>query len=491
VRYFLRVKFDRVFGDVLDKQDSGRQNPKFDGSPLKGRRANGQFRAALISGATPMRMSKTSSKAWRFGAASVDITPTTPQFMIGYFRTKPSEGVYHPIYAKVLYMTDGEKEAVLVAADNLFFCDETTPSFRRAISAACGVPAGNIVMSATHTHCAPRICDHELPDGTGPSDPSYVASLQARMAEAALSAKRNARVGRVEFSRVRSRLGVNRRQMVDGKAAFAPNPEGAHDRAADTRWIMDRDGKMIATVTSYGCHPTVLGGQLTGADYPGYFKDRMERKVGGVALWSIGCAGNIRPWFTGTVAEFGGGTVAHAKQMGYAHAREVLGGRERALPVELGRLGISRRRVNLPMEKPWTDRRFRQLLDRPTIEQYGAGLQKMLDEIHRRKPAICEVQVLSLNPNHHLVYFGGEICTEIGIGLRDLCPGQIVTPHGCANSVPGYVAAENMFPQGGYEVVFSRFGFGFSALFKPNVQEYLWQAALQLIAANRKTAGKP
>jgi hypothetical protein len=142
------------------------------------------------------------------------------------------------------------------------------------------------------------------------------------------------------------------------------------------------------------------------------------------------------------------------------------------------------------MEKPWTDRQLRAVFDRPTVEQYGAGLKKLMAAIHSRKPAICEVQVLSLNPSHHLVYFGGEICTEVGIGLRDLCPGQIVTPHGCANSMPGYVASENMFPQEGYEVIFSRFGFGFSAPFKPNVQEYMWQAALRLIAAHRNAAGK-
>jgi hypothetical protein len=251
--------------------------------------------------------------------------------------------------------------------------------------------------------------------------------------------------------------------------------------------VLDRDGRLIATLTSYGCHATVTGGPNLGADYPGYFKDLMEKRTGAVALWCAGCGADVRPWFTGALTGFGGGTPDHAKQMGYDHAREVLAGRKGALPVELERLRISRRMVALPIQKPWTLRQLRTILYPGTIEGYGSKFLTLAAEMRNTRTASCEVQVLSLNAGHHLVYLGGEICAEVGIGLKDLCPGQIVTPHGYANSMVGYVPAEHMFPQGGHEVVADCFSFGLPASFVPDVQERLWSAALPMITAAAKS----
>jgi neutral ceramidase len=429
--------------------------------------------------------SGTIAEAWRFGAASVDITSAAPQFIPAYFPPRLSQGVYHPLHAKSLYITDGQTEAAVIAADLCIFSGELAAHFRRAISSASGVAAGNIVLSATHTHTGPQISLYPFETGGAP-DPAYLTFLEKSFADALRTAKLRARPGRVEFSRVRSRLGVNRRQMRDGKAAFLPNPEGSHDRAADTRWILDRNGRLIATLTSYGCHATVMGGPNLGADYPGYFKDLMEKRTGAVALWCAACGADVRPWFSGMVTGFGGGTPDHAKQMGYAHAREVLAGRRRAFPVELGRLRISRRMVTLPIQKPWTLRQLRTILYKGTIEGYGPKFLTLAAEMRHTRTASCEVQVLSLNAGHHLVYLGGEACTEIGIGLKDLCPGQIVTPHGYANSMVGYIPSEHMFPQGGHEVVADCFSFGLPASFVPDVQERLWSAALSMIDAAAK-----
>ena len=181
-----------------------------------------------------MRKSVTRDGTWRFGAASVDITPTTPQFMIGYSRPDRSDGVYHPLYAKSLYMTDGKTEAAVIAADLCIFPAHVVTRFRRAISGASGIAAGNVVLSATHTHTGPRIADPVPLDPGVTADPAYVAFLEKSFAGAVRTAKLRAQPGRVEFSRVRSRLGVNRRQLRDGKAVMLPNPEGAHDRAVDT-----------------------------------------------------------------------------------------------------------------------------------------------------------------------------------------------------------------------------------------------------------------
>jgi len=313
-----------------------------------------------------------------------------------------------------------------------------------------------------------------------------VDSVEHALARAALSAKRNAMTGRVAFSRVRSALGVNRRQYLNGKTVMLPNPEGAHDRAVDTRWFIGRNGKLIASSTTYGCHATALNGYRIGGDYPGYFKDVVEKRTGGVALWCAGCSGNVRPWFTGNMNGFGAGR-AKAEQMGTAHAREVLTGRKSAIPVPLGHLRISRKTVRLPLQRPFSMSRAATMVNQEALKALGRpAWPELWAPISRKRSIPCEVQLLSLSGEHHLVYWGGEICTEIGIGLKDLCPGQIVTPHGYANSMAGYIAAEHMYPQGGYEVAQPTVECRAPAPFVPQVQEVLWRASLALIAGHRR-----
>lgn len=420
---------------------------------------------------------------WKFGAASVDITPETPQFLMGYIRHSKSTGVYHPIYAKALYMTDGREEAALIAADIGGFFREVTARYRKAIRRACGLAPDHVVLSATHTHCAPTLTP-KLRMG-GSSDPAYIAFLEDRLVEAVRRAKAAARPGRVEFSRVRSSWGVNRRPR-EADQMMAVNPEGTHDRAVDTRWFLDNDGALIASATSYGCHPTAHKENLAdsdrvGADYPGFFKDVMEKKTGAIALWSQGCGGSVRPWFSGNLDDFGGRTLEAARRMGEGHAKEVLAGRKGAMPVELGALRASHTTTQLPLREMSKKEAFD--LNWPLRKKIytKADIQRGLDENWDVKAIPFETQVLSLNPRHHLVYWGGEVVSEIGYEFKNMTPGHIVTPHGYTNNVTSYIPSENMALMGGYEVERSHFFFGLPRPVTIDAQRHLWRAAWRLI----------
>src|SRR5690606_6706931 len=55
-----------------------------------------------------------------------------------------------------------------------------------------------------------------------------------------------------------------------------------------------RDGRVLATVVSYACHPVVLGGDntLLTADYPGVVRRVLAEKTGAPVLFLTGCAGD-------------------------------------------------------------------------------------------------------------------------------------------------------------------------------------------------------
>jgi hypothetical protein len=424
---------------------------------------------------------------WSFGVATVDITPATPQFLVGMgWRTERSKGVYLPLAASALYLCDGRSEAVILSADLIAVPPDLVRRLRAAAEQDAGVPGDHVVCCATHSHDTPRLNDDLAM--VGETDRAYVRWLEHQLRSLLPAAKAAARPGRVLFSRARSTVGVNRRQLevATRTARHAPNPEGAHDRAVDTRWIVDRRGRLIATLTSYGCHPTACGQYELGGDYPGFFRQQMEAATGAPAPWCNGCGANVRPWFTGTLDGYGGGTPEAARQMGEAHAADVLVGRDRAFAVEIGRLQVSQHRIRLPLQQPWSFEQFRD-------EQFGSYAQTLGEaqvreayaRASRRRRVPFEVQVLSLSPEHHLAYWSGEVCTELGIALKDYCPGQIVTPHGYANGLVGYIPPRHAFPQGGYEVERSCCYFLLPAPFRPDIEDRIVAATLKLIRRHR------
>ena len=197
----------------------------------------------------------------------------------------------------------------------------------------------------------------------------------------------------------------------------------------------------------------------------------------------------MRPWFTGTLDSYGGATVAAARQMGKVHAAHVLAGRAGAVPVALAGLRISQRVMRLALQAPLSYRRFKAEGFGDYTKTLGEPVVRAAWQEARRKRSVpFATQVLSFNPEHHLVFWSGEVCAEVGIGLKDLCPGQIVTPHGYANGCVGYIPAEHMFMLKGYEVDRSCCIYKLPAPFRPDLERRILRTALALIgapAANR------
>ena len=72
--------------------------------------------------------------------------------------------------------------------------------------------------------------------------------------------------------------------------------------------IDDLEGKPIATLVNYACHPTIMGpeNRLITPDYPGVVRETVENIIGGTCLFLQGAAGNQGPveGFTGDTAVY-------------------------------------------------------------------------------------------------------------------------------------------------------------------------------------------
>ena len=421
----------------------------------------------------------------RTGAAQTDITPAGPVWMAGYGdRDRRSEGVYQPLGAGAIYLGGADDEALLIAADLIGFDLAYAAQAKQRIAAATGMLPRQVVLAATHTHCGPLFYPMMMP---GEPELEYAGQLCERLVAVAVAARGGAVAGRVSFSRRRSGFGVNRRLSRRGKAVFAPNPDGPVDRDLDTLWFESQAGKLLATLTVYGCHATSLGGYLVGGDYPGFLCVELREKTGAPAFFSAGCAGDVRPWYNPGGAGFRRPEIDEVAAAGSGLAEEVLAGRASSLPVEADGLEIAGDFHLLP---------YAGLPDAAHLDRFAAreaGQRRRWAQYMKELlslgalPAACphEVQVLQLNPEFRVLFLGGEVLSEIGLHLKRALSPAVTVAAAYSNGLIGYIPSKNAYPLGGYEVDGSHHYFRLPAPFTDDVEDRLVEATLGVVESMR------
>ena len=124
---------------------------------------------------------------FKAGFARVDITPSLGTPIVGYFEERRAKGILDNLEANVLAVSDGERTAVLLAADLLGIAGVAfNAAVRRRIAATAGVAEDAVYIHATHTHTGPGAGKAgagrtDLFDGTD----FYNEFLSARLADVA------------------------------------------------------------------------------------------------------------------------------------------------------------------------------------------------------------------------------------------------------------------------------------------------------------------
>ncbi|MDA0337892.1 MAG: hypothetical protein O2782_22210, partial [bacterium] len=388
------------------------------------------------------------------GFARTEITPQGSVWLTGYGdRDHKSEGVYAPIYAGAVYIEGRVDRALLLTADVIGYSPPADATMRQAVADATGLLPRQVVLTATHTHCAPFFTPWIMP---GEIEPDYAEFLQGKLRDVGLAAVHSATAGRIEFSRTTSTFGVNRR-LPDGAGSvtMSPNPAGPIDRDLDTLWLRTDHGALLGTLTIYGCHPTSLGGYLIGPDYPGFLCRHVEADTGAPALFATGCAGDVRPWFN---KEGAGGflrpSLDELEAAGLGMAREVLSGRTAAIQIDAEQLHIDHVFHRLPYaELPSREQLLAEIdSEDPRARDWSAAMLQRLDAGGLADASPHEVQVLQLNPGFRVVFLSGEVLSEIGLHIKkELAPATTITV-AYANGLIAYIPSANAYPLGGYEV---------------------------------------
>ncbi len=236
------------------------------------------------------------------GAARVDITPRTPNYLHGYYgRNHAHEGVHDPLSLRALWVRNSAgTDVVIISADILWFGNVAAGQIRTLCKAQLGVPPAQVFLAGTHTHSAPVVSDeHVNKMGEAYVNKEWFHLLIAQAVAAAAIARTRQKPVRLRLARGASHIGVNRRELnPKGKIILGKDQNGPCDRELIGVAIDDLDGRPLARIANFACHGVVLSEEnyLVSGDWCGLAERAIEQRLDeSPVLFLSGGTGNINP----------------------------------------------------------------------------------------------------------------------------------------------------------------------------------------------------
>lgn len=411
------------------------------------------------------------AKQARAGWATVDITPPLglpmggrgPQFAFG-------EEVLDPLEGRVVVLEDASGSRQLwVSLDLVGLSTKTSFQMRQDLAMQTGIGMDAIVMNTVHTHAGPMANADKYATRVDkpPALVAYEEGLPGKLVRAAAEAMRNLGKVAVRVHLGNSQIGINRRNLgPDGGMDMRPNANGLCN---PDLWVLDLQGEPgRAVVYCYGCHPVLVYGyawNALSADWVGVSRRRLAEELGaGTHCQFIqGMAGNIRPRI---VSDFDANgfrkptpeDVAHTGSELAADILSALEGPGESLELDLaaeaGHVLVAQDQEQVPDLESWLElARSDQELDR----NLGVFWSNRLKEgLNPSQAVYFDLGLLRLARGHRIAWLAGEPVAEwLGI-LRQGLGDDALTVWGYCQDVPCYLPCDRLLPEGGYEVVRSR-----------------------------------
>lgn len=277
-----------------------------------------RYALLLLLAVVPALISQEKLAVFKAGAFAQDITPKKfPVSVNGGMRDVQAKAAHDPLHARCLVLDDGTTRVAFVVCDSCMIPREIFDPAREKASKATGIPAANILLSATHTHSAVTVT------GVFQSEPQedYVHFLIDAIAEGIIKADRQREPAKIGWTvgKDDTQLFNRRWKMKPGSIAADPfggmtdrvkmNPgykaAGLDEQAGSTDpeipilALQAKDGRPIALLANYALH-YVGGFEPLSADYFGAFAERMTDRLDArkatpafVAMMSNGASGDV------------------------------------------------------------------------------------------------------------------------------------------------------------------------------------------------------
>jgi neutral ceramidase len=377
----------------------------------------------------------------RAAAVKVDITPKSPQWLLGYAPRK-SSATHDPIYQRILAIDDGRSQFYLISSDLCLFSPELYDEVATELKQKMGIERKQFWWSVTHTHSAPEVgaraiyavllkgrSDHEW-------DRDYTQMVKSSLIAGIEQARSKLEPARLQTGTGISMANINRRAKdVDGTVTLGLNPDGPVDRQIGLIRLERPDGSIIALIANYAIHGTVLSGRsnVISGDAPGVVASYIEEKLRAPVLFINGAAGNLAPIYS----------VYDDPKAGHLSQFRVLLG-DRILEAN-SRLGPGTSDVTMRLDEMFVETPLKS--DLPWPQELAA--YSRVDSSGKR---LVRLPVRSLILGDTVVWAAPvELFCEIAMDVRNHSPFSRTFYFGYTNGWFGYLPTAAGFAEGGYE----------------------------------------
>lgn len=215
----------------------------------------------------------------RAGASRIDYTPPRDKLPANF------NGVLDDIYVRSVVVDNGQTRAALVSVDAGAIPTDLYGKVSARAAQELGIPAAQLLLSATHTHSVPF---------------RLGGDVEAKIMQSLREAVARLQPARVAWGTGISYINVNRDRVDPATNRWweGPNYDGTSDKTVAVVRFETISGEPIAVYANYAVHGVLTGTlDLISGDIPGATSRYVEESLGGnaVALWTSGAAGDQNP----------------------------------------------------------------------------------------------------------------------------------------------------------------------------------------------------
>jgi neutral ceramidase len=385
---------------------------------------------------------RSAEAGFRAAAVKIDITPDSPQWLLGY-DPRQSTGVHDRLFHRIVAMDDGTTQFFLVSTDICLISPSVYDQVTGEIKDRTGIDPVQIWWTTTHTHSAPEVgppglagvfmgqrYEHE-------HNVEYSARVEKALIEGIKEARAKLAPARLGVGWGMAMANINRRARdVSGPTFLGLNPDGPTDRLIGVIRLESADGHLVALIANYAMHGTVLSGKnrLISADAPGVVGEYLEERLGAPALYINGAAGNLAPIYS----VYPDPDSGHLSQFRVLLGDKILEANQRiGTTTSDVRLSLGRQVVETPRKAGmgWA----------PDLGVY-LGASSTGESVVR-----LPVRFLQINNDVAIWSAPLELFCEIAIKIRNLSPFPYTFYYGYCNGWLGYMPTQAEFARGGYE----------------------------------------
>ncbi|MCL2833751.1 MAG: hypothetical protein FWD78_11325 [Treponema sp.] len=393
------------------------------------------------------------------GVSREIITPKVGSYLFGYHDHLVSHSVNDQLTVTALALESGNVKTVLLSATVCLIDTDLADKIRARIGKALGIPAQNIILSATHTHTGPRT------DGFskwGTIDTEYCDNIFIpKCVRAARTAMENRLAAIAGVGTTESMVGINRRQLLpDGCVILGQNPNEVYDSTMTVIAFNGTDKKPLANLVHIGAHCTAAGicGEIS-RDWAGAMTDRLEAETGAVSMFFNGTAADIAPRIPN--GRSSGKSIQYAMELGGLAGIDAVRAyksiktfREESVSLASGNIELAflppipqdsiPARIEATKNSTWKGWNF----EKYSLEQLNA-LYKTGDP---GPQSLQYTQTIVRIGDTVIIPYPFETCTEIGLRLRSYSQFAHTLLFSCTNGSNSYLPAQSQLCRGGYEV---------------------------------------